>query len=109
MAQPGVGVGVAGVGVGVDGVAVGPGDCGAQYLPPVFKTFVGFPPWNPPQTIISPPVQTAVWYSRAEGALAVLVAIQLSVPKWYLPPVSIGMLPPDPPQTIISPPVETAV
>jgi hypothetical protein len=86
------------------------GDCWAQYLPPVFKTFAGFPPWRPPHTIISPPVQTAVWPSRAEGALVVLVAIQLSVPKLYLPPVlRSGMPGPDPPQTIISPPVPTAV
>jgi len=49
-----VGVGVA-VAVGV-GVGVGEPDC-AQYLPPVFKALV---PLNPPQTIISPPLQTAV-------------------------------------------------
>jgi hypothetical protein len=58
----GVGVGVAvGVIVGVAvavGVGVGVGPCGAaQYLPPVFRS----PPApNPPQTIISLPVQTAV-------------------------------------------------
>jgi hypothetical protein len=41
------------VGVGV-GVALG---AAAQYLPPVFKELVTL---NPPQTIICPPVQTAV-------------------------------------------------
>src|SRR5882762_7599067 len=89
---PGVGVGVGvalgvgvGVGVGVGlGVGVGP-DC-AQYLPPVLVTkFV--PKSNPPQTIISLPVHTAVGYSRPEGALVVLVVIQLSTSGLYLPPV----------------------
>ena len=41
----------------------------------------------PPQTIISLPVHTAVGPSRAEGALVVLVAVQLSVLGLYLPPV----------------------
>ena len=53
-----VGVGVA-VGVAV-AVAVGVGDepgAAAQYRPPVF---VSNGPSNPPQTIISLPVQTAV-------------------------------------------------
>ena len=53
------------------------------YLPPEFK----FVPLNPPQTIISLPVQTAVNCCRLVGALAVLVAVQLSVPGLYLPPV----------------------
>ena len=54
------------------------------YLPPVFKSpLVLFPP----QTIISLPVQTAVWCHRATGALVVLVAVQLSVLGLYLPPV----------------------
>ena len=48
---------------------------------------------TPPQTIISLPVQTAVWKSRAEGALVVLVAVQLSVLGLYLPPV-LKILPP---------------
>ncbi len=45
----------------------------------------------------------------AAGALGVLVAVQLSVPGWYLPPVF--KTPPGacPPQTIISKPVHTAV
>src|SRR6266404_1909944 len=41
---------------------------------------------RPPQTIISLPVQTA-GATRAVGALVVLVALQLSVPGSYLPPV----------------------
>ena len=53
----GVGLGVF-VGVGVEvGVGVGVGGGPAQYLPPVFKKL---PLPNPPQTIISLPVQTAV-------------------------------------------------
>jgi hypothetical protein len=76
------------------------------YLPPVFKKL----PPNPPQTIISLPVHTAVCASRAVGALAMLVAIQLSVPGLYLPPVFKRVkLKVSPPQTIISLPVQTAV
>ena len=123
----GVGVGLAvavGVAVGVavvvavavavlvavadgDGEAVGVGvglGAAAQYLPPVFKTFMRS---SPPQTIISLKVQTAVSKSRAEGALVVLVAVQLSVPGLYLPPVL--KVPGVPPQTIISLSVHTAV
>jgi hypothetical protein len=59
--------------------------------------------------IISLPVQTAVGRNRPEGALAVLVAVQLSVLGLYLPPVFIMMMLPNPPQTIISLPVQTAV
>ena len=70
------------VAVGV-GVGVGPPDC-AQYLPPVLRTL---PTDLPPQTIISVPVQTAVCCNRATGTLVVLVAVQLSVPGLYLPPV----------------------
>jgi len=64
----------------------------------------------PPQTIISVPVHTAVWLNRGEGALVVLVAVQLSVLGLYLPPV-LRPEPPvlSPPQTIISLPVQTAV
>jgi len=53
------------------------------YLLPVFIT----PNSNeyPPQTIISVPVQTAVWALRAEGAVA--VGVQLSVLGLYFPPV----------------------
>ena len=71
----GVGLGVF-VGVGVEvGVGVGVGGGPAQYLPPVFKKL---PLPNPPQTIISLPVQTAVCKYRASGALVVLVAVHVS-------------------------------
>ena len=78
----GVGVDV-GVGLGV-GVGVGPGGA-AQYFPPVLKKLPT--PTDPPQTIISLPVQTAACDSRAAGALVVLVAVQLSVLGLYRPPV----------------------
>ena len=64
---------------------------------------------NPPQTIISLPVQTAVWSVRASGALVVLVAVQVSVLGLYRPPVFNRPLVPTPPQTIISLPIQTAV
>ena len=105
----GLGVGphlpVHGVGVGVGlGVGVGP-DC-AQYRPPVFSPEI----WEPPQTIISVPVQTAVCRYRASGALVVLVAVQLSVAGSYRPPVlRKALMLPEPPQTIISLPVQIAV
>jgi hypothetical protein len=54
------------------------------YLPPVFRKLLLS---NPPQTIISFPVQTAVCRARREGALVVLVAVQLFVLGLYLPPV----------------------
>jgi len=107
----GVGVGEAvGVGVGVGlAVAVGVGEGGgpdrAQYLPPVFKAL----PLLPPQTIIWLPVQTAVCRDRKSGALLVLVAVQLSVPGSYLPPVFKSPWELCPPQTIIALPVQTAV
>ena len=44
-----------------------------------------------------------------EGALVPLVAVQLSVPGLYLPPVPKGLLLALPPHTIISLPVHTAV
>ena len=65
-------------------------------------------PAAPPQTIISLPVQTAVGTYRAVGALVVLVAVQLSVPGLYLPPVLKILGGFHPPQTIISLPVHTA-
>src|SRR6266436_2739827 len=64
---------------------------------------------NPPQTIISLPVHTAVGPCRAVGALTRVVAVQLSVLGLYLPPVLKLLLPSNPPQTIISLPVHTAV
>jgi disulfide bond formation protein DsbB len=85
------------------------------YRPPVLKTVKM--PLNPPQTIISLPVQTAAWNSRATGALVVLVAVQVFVLGLYRPPVlKTPVTPsppktmnPSPPQTIISLPVQTAV
>ena len=92
------------VGVGV-GVGLGP-PC-AQYLPPVFKLV---DTRRPPHTIISVPVQTAVWESRPSGASVVVVAVQLLAMGSYLLPVSnspkLLLLPP---QMIISAPVHTAV
>ena len=77
-----------------------------QYLPPVvLKPLMRS---SPPQTIISLKVQTAVCKSRAEGALVVLVDVQLSAPGLYLPPV-LKTEPSNPPQMIISLPVHTAV
>lgn len=89
------------------GVGLGPPDC-AQYLPPVFSVPL---PLAPPQTIISlsDSSQTAVSKYRASGALMVLVAVQLSLTGWYLPPVFKAMLSLSPPQTIISLSVHTAV
>ena len=96
-----------GVGVAVEvGVAVGVAVDWAQYLPPVFKTLMRS---SPPQTIISLKVQTAVSKSRAEGALVVLVDVQLFVTGSYLPPVLKTLPPLNPPQMIISLPVHTAV
>ena len=72
------------VGVG-EAVGVGVGlDAAVQYLPPVL---VHPPGINPPQTIISLKVHTAVCLLRPEGAFVVLVAVQLSVPGSYRPPV----------------------
>src|SRR5206468_1170070 len=83
----GVGLGVAlGVAVAVAvGVGVGVDEPDwSQYLPPVFQRLISS---VPPQTIISLPVQTAVCPCRPVGAPVVLVAIQLSMPGLYLPPV----------------------
>jgi hypothetical protein len=77
-----------------------------SYLPPVSKNTV---PLNPPQSIISLPVHTAVCQYRPVGALVVLVDVQLSVPGVYLPPVFKDTVPLNPPQAIISLPVHTAV
>jgi hypothetical protein len=63
---------------------------------------------QPPQTIISLPVHTAVCLNRPKGALVVLVSIQVSVFGLYRPPVLV-LLRGTPPQTIISLPVHTAV
>ena len=63
---------------------------------------------EPPQTIISSPLQTPVKSARPSGAFIVLVAVQLSVPGLYLPPVFKTPSSPAPPQIIISLPVQTA-
>jgi hypothetical protein len=77
------------------------------YLPPVFSSPLLL--LNPAHTIISLPLHTAVGPSRAKGALAVLIGIQLSVPGLYLAPVSkLVPLLSLPPQMIISLPVHTA-
>src|SRR5436190_387671 len=77
------------------------------YRPPLFRSL----PLEPPQTIISLPVQTAVCRDRPPGALTLLVSTQVSVVRLYLPPVEKLLKPPLglPPQTIISLPVQTAV
>src|SRR6267142_5774371 len=75
------------------------------YLPPVFKSAS----CQPPQTIISLPLHTALCSFRPIGALTVLVAVQLFVPGLYFPPVFMNSEFPAPPQTIISLPVHTAV
>ena len=62
-----------------------------------------------PQTIISVPVQIAVWRQRAVGAPVMGSAAQVSVVGLYLPPVFSKASLEAPPQTIISEPVHTAV
>src|ERR1051326_6374519 len=59
--------------------------------------------------IISLPVQTAVCPVRADGAFAVVVAVQVSIPGLYLAPVSRLSMILLPPQMIISLPVQSAV
>src|SRR5438094_830689 len=80
-----------------------------SYLPPVLKLLTPLLLYPHP-IIILLTVRTACWTSRASGVLAVFVAVQVSVPRLYLPPVlespASGTYPP---QTIISLPVHTAV
>ena len=79
----------------------------AQYLPPVLKLRPGRRQFRPRRSFrcrSTLPCDA----SRPAGALVVLVAVQLSVPGLYLPPVFKGG-PDRPPQTIISLPVQTAV
>ena len=92
----------------------------ALYLPPVFNKPLSL---APPHTIISLPVQTAVWLARRSGALTVLVAVQVSVLGSYLPPSFDGVgdgaavcatifaaeAKLSPPQMIISLPIHSAV
>src|SRR5262245_15226583 len=88
-------------------VIVGEPAC-AQYLPPVFRyivtQFISQTVYDPPQMIISLPVQIAVKTPRKWGAPMVLVAVQPSVLGSYRPPVAKLL----PPQTTISLPVHTA-
>ena len=77
-----------------------------SYLPPV-SALPEVP--NPPHTIISVPVHTAVCSSLAEGAPVVLIAVHVSVDGSYLPPVSVLPEVSTPPHTTISVPVHTAV
>src|SRR6266498_1538938 len=79
-----------------------------SYLPPVLKYWL-LSISVPPQITISVPVQTAVCPYRLEGALIVLVAVQVFVLGLYRPPVLNAMLSLVPPHTIISPSVQTAV
>lgn len=80
------------------------------YRPPVFSGFKPVVPPDPPQTIISVPVHTAVWPDRSLGALVVVIGVHVSVAGSYRPPVLVRALEPFvPPQTIISVPVQTAV
>ena len=79
-----------------------------SYLAPV-AVYEGDPNKLPPQIIISLSVQTAVCPCRANGALAVLVIVQLSVIGLYLAPVDKVLVPLHPPQTIISLSDHTAV
>src|ERR1041385_8628725 len=61
-----------------------------SYLPPLLKywrVFVPLSKKDPPQMIISLPVQAAVWVPRPLGAFTLLVAIQVSVPGLYLAPL----------------------
>src|SRR5207248_11446410 len=78
------------------------------YLPPL-AVYTGDPNKLPPQTIISRSVQTAVCPRRADGALAVLVIVQLSLVGLYLPPVNKVLVPLHPPHPIISLSDHTAV
>jgi len=66
-------------------------------------------PPQPPQTIISVPVQTPVAYERAAGALKVVTPDQTFVAGSYRPPVFNEPEPPSPPQTTNLEPVQTAV
>jgi hypothetical protein len=89
-------------------VCVGPDetDC-AQDLSPLVKSFEKKA--IPPHTIISLPLQIAVWRPVAAGTFVRVVAVQVLVLALYLPPVLTAPLSLYPPQTIIWLPVQTAV
>src|SRR5882672_3744964 len=64
----------------------------------------------PPQTIISVPVQTALWNARGLAAPSVGIAVHVSVAGSYRPPSYVSrFLSSNPPQTIISFPVQIEV
>ncbi len=58
------------------------------YLPPLFSGLEQLILVNPPQTIISLSVHTAVCDPLVSGTLVVLVGVQLSLPGSYLAPVA---------------------
>src|SRR4029079_12803417 len=102
----GIGLGVAvGVGGGWLGVGVTPRASGSAYLP----AFSELQKAHPPHTVISAPVQTAVWMSRPDGAFVVLSAFPVSVLGSYVPPLLTSLLPSYPPQTTILLPVQMAL
>jgi hypothetical protein len=102
----GDGVGLAVAVVSRVGVGFDEANC-AQHLSAVLTSFEKKP--IPPHTIISLPVQIAVFLPRASGAFVRVVAAQLSLLGLYLPPVLTAPLSLYPPQTIIWLPVHTAV
>jgi hypothetical protein len=79
------------------------------YRPPEFVVAPHTKPEHPPQTIISVPVQMAVWFARALGAFVVLRARHRSCPGRYRAPVLKKVEPLVPPHTIIWLPAHTAV
>ena len=88
------------------GVAVGLG-C-AQYLPPVFrKKWAEIIKSTPDNHFTAAPDCRVI--GSTFGALKPAVAVQLSVPGLYLPPVLNCFCMLVPPQTIMSLPVHTAV
>jgi hypothetical protein len=85
-------------------------DATAQYRPPMFNQASS----QPPQTIISDPVQTAVCSSRGPGTFGPEPVVSddgvhESIAAMYRPPVFKVPVEPSPPQTIISVPSQMAV
>jgi hypothetical protein len=62
----------------------------AKLTSPTVSTAYGKYESEPPETIISVPVQTAVWPPRADGALVVLVGVQVPGPQGEFPSVMRG-------------------
>jgi len=77
-----------------------------SYRPPVLKFTPGSEPFQPPQTTMTLPVQTAVWACRPTGAFTREVGVQLSIAGSSLPPVCRSGYPP---HTIMTLPVQIAV